>query len=687
MGKELQFVVIPSENDGVTTEIIEPEEIVTTISISSSEEMPTTRKQKYTYDFSDSNASSSSETPQSVVIVDSANDQSEESKTEFPAPVTEDLRDDTPMPTETYFKAPKSIDQRTEVNVMDGFTTPRNADKVPATVYSTAAPIKVVYDETMSTSSESSAELSSSTKSMYAVTEDAEYETGPVHQGDQSPFLPEGENNATLLDILHAGHDVEPQNETDESAAVRTDLRESSFVLISPIDTTTSTERAEDTVLPNSEKIVTKISDEETTEELSDSTELYNLQESRSHNHEKQIGEEDTTLVPADENSSEGSGSNDDEAKHEKHVVVVPLEVVPTVPVTTSSEKPRPSTTSSTIENISVTAQTIEESDSDNSSPSSKDDSEIKLVTTPLVEASSVENATDNVSQELSISESDAPVVILTSQEDEKSDTAVSTSSTENSSENFANSENSKFDNDIFDPNEKFTKSNEFYNSGYLKLNNNDLKVIPLIKENKQNSTETAKETSEKELSNVENQTENVTGHFLDKATFHLAQSSSFETSKSLDKNSENLLVVKSTETSTEAVKSLGLETSSVEKIAAFSRCTAGQFECSNGTSIKDGTSCISFSERCDSIAHCTDNSDEEKCEQLGCPKHFQCKDGPCLSRFKVCDKIAHCIDGSDELPEICGMYLSALIAQNKIDQNDRKELCFVIFFFLLSMY
>ncbi|XP_034937200.1 uncharacterized protein [Chelonus insularis] len=79
-----------------------------------------------------------------------------------------------------------------------------------------------------------------------------------------------------------------------------------------------------------------------------------------------------------------------------------------------------------------------------------------------------------------------------------------------------------------------------------------------------------------------------------------------------------------------------------------FSKCTAGQFQCINGTS-RDGAYCVSLSSKCDSENDCSDASDEINCEIEGCPGNFQCKSGQCLGRHLVCNGIADCDDGSDE--------------------------------------
>ncbi|XP_031344981.1 uncharacterized protein LOC116172030 isoform X2 [Photinus pyralis] len=84
--------------------------------------------------------------------------------------------------------------------------------------------------------------------------------------------------------------------------------------------------------------------------------------------------------------------------------------------------------------------------------------------------------------------------------------------------------------------------------------------------------------------------------------------------------------------------------------ISHFSRCSSGQFQCANGTSIIGSTYCISENDRCDSVDDCTDASDEIGCAEEQCLQNFQCQNGQCLKRMLVCNGISDCTDGSDEL-------------------------------------
>lgn len=82
--------------------------------------------------------------------------------------------------------------------------------------------------------------------------------------------------------------------------------------------------------------------------------------------------------------------------------------------------------------------------------------------------------------------------------------------------------------------------------------------------------------------------------------------------------------------------------------IAGFSRCAAGQFQCTNGTS-REGLYCVAAAAACDSLADCSDGSDEKDCEARGCPGAFRCRSGRCLARALVCNGLPDCDDGSDE--------------------------------------
>ncbi|GLG92714.1 Putative vitellogenin receptor, partial [Gryllus bimaculatus] len=85
---------------------------------------------------------------------------------------------------------------------------------------------------------------------------------------------------------------------------------------------------------------------------------------------------------------------------------------------------------------------------------------------------------------------------------------------------------------------------------------------------------------------------------------------------------------------------------------AGFSRCAAGQFQCANGTS-REGLYCVAAAAACDSVADCSDGSDEAGCEERGCPGAFRCRSGRCLARALVCNGLPDCKDGSDE--DACG--------------------------------
>ncbi|KAG8238853.1 hypothetical protein J437_LFUL018678 [Ladona fulva] len=147
------------------------------------------------------------------------------------------------------------------------------------------------------------------------------------------------------------------------------------------------------------------------------------------------------------------------------------------------------------------------------------------------------------------------------------------------------------------------------------------------------------------------------------------------ETSSFIRKDADlNTVSENVTESSTEAkmpgvsstekmeVEASNISTSALPELQHhFSKCTAGQFQCVNGTSTypfsisplssyTPGTACVPLSAKCDSINDCSDGSDELGCMEEGCPGNFQCTNGQCLKRHLVCNGIVDCNDGSDEV-------------------------------------
>lgn len=688
-----------------------------------------TRKQKYTYDFDPSESDKEehhvheeeiTKTVVSPVHSEHSHEHSDKSielpvhtviqssTSEQPAPVTEDLSDDTPMPTENYFKAAKSVEHRTELNVMDT-TTPSTSKTTPeTTIYSTTAPIKIDYEE--SSSVRSTQASSSSQKPMYAVTENIEQDTivpsnvGPI---DQSPFLPENENGETFLNILHPSHEVDAiQNETVDDIKPKKvevveeeDDHDSDTALLEPENENINLISGPVTHL---EKTVDAEIDasEEKTEVPSDSTEIYHLEESRTHNHDKT---EEPREVSKQSSTESGETLVMDHLEHSE----VPTKVLPIaadVQETTETEHiteiPEISTeplVSQSLPIESTSAETVPNSSSTTSlEPVSEESTEADIDSTTVIEepvqiksleknieASEIAGSTTTPKENATVNELPQATSeqIATSSEHVASSTTellISPSSTESSSESSSTTTTaSPLVNDI--SNESEEPSNEIK---YQKLTEQELKVIPLTTTTtsttqRPNDPDDPNDTStEAETVTAEEETESTTGHFLSNATFRLSNESietSLNSSDSIGNdlganNSENVNQLggenekedMQTHRKVDIIEGDSTLSSTVKAdhtYSRYSRCTAGQFECKNGTSIKDGGACISLSERCDSIAHCSDNSDEADCEATGCPGHFQCNDGTCLARSLVCDKIVHCTDGSDEASDLCSAW------------------------------
>lgn len=741
----------------------------------SHEESSMQRKQQYTYDFNshendkindekpqDQHEHSLNATEESIVMPGIESSSTMRSSSEQPAPVTEDLSDDTPMPTENYFK-PKSIEQRTEVNVMDGSVTPSSVSQTSPTIYSTTAPIKIEYEENptvrvVSTSSESPS---------YSVTENIL---------EQSPFLPENENGDSILNILHTTHDDDETkgkslNLDGDDSLENEDANAISGPEILPQKTykIAKIEQNETTVLKEVNSI------ESTTEEElpSDSTEMYKLQESRTHNHdsneatksiEKQSeetlefshGAVPTTIIPFDgsDNSSEMEkmtglsdliSMNEQTLTDGKEVEIASSSISPSSDASDETTELRMEQTTFQARNvmknieaesnesneeasteqmkeqqmISSTSEQMESSSEkvEELSPSAEPSAPIKEETTmkvsensslesesdsttiriePTVSAESVTNHTET-KNEITITASEqsdevnptAEPSLLASNTDEKTppledmenksesmaiSEKIMQSSTESIFETSSSVKSIEETSPVAEPTSSESSpaaepsSTEAETS--TKYTEDNLKVIPLETTKRPDDNRTTEAQTEKEA------TETTTGHFLSEATFQPSTKPLVETSlKSSDNegkdttsndnekknvsnkdemnvNDDNDSSV-TTQSTTMTTTTMTMETTSKPNFT-YTRCTAGQFECVNGTSIIDGGSCISSGQRCDAIPHCSDGSDESDCEMLGCPGNFQCSDGTCLARSLVCDKILHCVDGSDESEHLC---------------------------------
>ncbi|XP_018608191.1 low-density lipoprotein receptor-related protein 5-like isoform X1 [Scleropages formosus] len=86
--------------------------------------------------------------------------------------------------------------------------------------------------------------------------------------------------------------------------------------------------------------------------------------------------------------------------------------------------------------------------------------------------------------------------------------------------------------------------------------------------------------------------------------------------------------------------------------------CTVHQFQCDKGQ-------CIDAHLRCNGEADCADNSDEQDCDTVCLPSQFHCGKNQCIEKKQQCDSYMDCADNSDEL--FCDM----LTAPPRIYQAD----------------
>lgn len=691
-------------------------------------ESSTARKQQYTYDFvpsespavreektHDQQEHSSNTSEQTIMrpfqqmpVVEGS---TVRSSTEQPAPVTEDLSDDTPMPTGSYFRI-KSTEQRTEVNVMDGNVTPASVEQTSPTIYSTAAPIKLQYDDNNSQPAirvvPVASSASSSDSPAYSVTENI---------SEQSPFLPENENGETVLNILHTPHDddsAEPKAKSlniDDDDSLETDDENS----ISDHEITPK--KVYKVQFPDNETTVMKEIDSKTEEVPSDSTEMYTVQESRTHSHdnvestkmhEKQSSEETmeishmqmggavpTTIIPvnsdhnddsmemepmtdltdlmsmisgkklAPELSSSSSSATEESTEtlmvdqttyqarnpmkgidaisstevtsteHSKEEQIVSSsseasnEQIPSAEPTPTSE-PKVQTASQSSEESELTTIRVEQTVSA-VSVTNHTETKNEIITTTSGVTSEI-SATAEPTLSLSNTDEKTPPLNDTesmatkANEAVKSDVATTTTenaSAKSSSESMTEvSTSAKLAESEVSPSAEPTPSGSTETAQNTKNSEMDLKVIPLHTSRRPDRDDTTiKDDSQSKSSSEEEDEaiESTTGHFLSQATFQPSNKPSVGTSlKSSDKDGNDTTrndygpdYVSNDENNSTNV-SFNDSSSSTSpapmpnpNFVGYTRCTAGQFECLNGTSIIDGSACISLSQRCDAIAHC----------------------------------------------------------------------------------
>lgn len=81
--------------------------------------------------------------------------------------------------------------------------------------------------------------------------------------------------------------------------------------------------------------------------------------------------------------------------------------------------------------------------------------------------------------------------------------------------------------------------------------------------------------------------------------------------------------------------------------------CNDKEYKCKTGQ-------CIKKDWRCDGNIDCTDQSDEDGCENVEVkntcgPLFWRCDDGNCIKKGWKCDGENDCVDGSDE--KSCSKY------------------------------
>lgn len=574
--------------------------------------------------------------------------------------MTEEL-DDTPRPTEKYFMATHAAsNESNDINVFDSRSTP-HAD-VNSTVYSTASPIALWkensttmlplqqdgHSENHETHDMSpflpEIENSKVHEKTYSVTENSsDADQSPMTNHGQSPFLPELESNDT---IVNNDHDNSPSI-SEEVSKIVVPLNESST--LAPLNKTmlleTSSSKQESdedydfmsftknstTEKPLSIKEVV----DETAKKINDlfgSSTVNNLNASSSTTTEKSLLNKLQTFSDEELDSSEKKISTTESPS-----------IMKISPETTQSPSQ---------ENVDSSSETPPTT----TNPNSNEDSKIIKI------SKAIDDLSPSSTTEKLNATTETPIIRINLEPKQELTTETVTEVEETSTDKVSTT--TSFTKDLNDD-----KQDDFINTQDLLENDNAfdsgaLKVLPLDSGPK--TTEPPKTSSTEASNTSENEiNQKTTGHFLESTTFLSINSESKEKSLNQVEETENEINNKESRTllkdenSSKLFKDEFLDTlskksepkNSTSTDFVYSKCTTGQFQCINGTSIKDSTFCISLSEVCDSINHCSDNSDEdlEQCKEKNCNGNFQCTDGTCLSRKSVCNGILECLNGSDE--------------------------------------
>jgi hypothetical protein len=546
-------------------------------------------------------------------------------------PVTEKIHD-VPMPTGNYFKMPTHNDTKNEeVNIFDSNTTTTTESNTHS-IYSTPSHMNSWVSENLTSSQidqhenvhDMSPFLPDVDNKGYSVTENISETNSHI----QSPFLPD--DNEMISE--HLDHQDKEEHQHKEESLPVLPLSVTSTTTAATIELTSATQNDNSNDMHTS---TTLPPPKRTT-----STSIRVLEHAKSMKHS---------------NSSDSESNESDESD----IVTAPNQST----IFSTTEASSKISSESTTQTISTTTETLtmleistlpsdttERSELNEESTTVKE--EVNSSTEKEVEGAVKDNSTNQEEKTtISPTTSSASNIEFKPSNNETTTEAkqISTESTTlESSSVSATTEKSSTTKKLNHEEtiEEFLNSKDILDSDNNIDFGNEFKVLPLTKQPK--TTDPPHDPTSKDKSGNENELEHTTGHFLSETTFRLINSTkSNETSLNIGSNIE-------TKEKQDYIDSLikTVEDHSQQLLDfIYSKCSAGQFQCVKGTSIKDVSQCINLSARCDSFQDCSDNSDEaDECQLNSCYDHFQCSDGQCLARQFVCDGISQCSDGSDEV-------------------------------------